>query len=201
MKNDKTDQRSKYTQMIIKKGLLKLVADKPLNKITITELCACAGTNRITFYNHFYDIFDVYETIEKDFFNDVMEKLETLKTLAAEKSLIQAVVLHLYRYADMCNLFVSTNSTVIAKIMDTAHKKYVAEFSSTYKQVPLNIINPLFTFLLNGYVGLVIDWIKKGMEQSPEEISALMISFNKCALDGIIKNFIIDIFPNLNKAD
>lgn len=188
MKNAKTDSRSKYTQMIIKQGLLKLSLNKPLNKITIKELCDVAGTNRITFYNHFYDIYDVYETIEKDFYNELTERLGAIKALAAETSLIKEIVLQLYRNADICNLLVNTNSTVISKAMKLAQEQYVAELSSTYKQIPLTILNPLFIFLIHGYVGLIIDWIKNGMRQTPEDIGDLIIDFHKYSLDGIAKN-------------
>lgn len=191
MKNSKTDQRSKYTQMLIKKGLLKLIMNKPLNKITITELCAAAGTNRITFYNHFYDIYDVYETMENDFYVEIMERLEPLKTFAADSALIQEIIMQLYRNTDMCNLLVNTHSNLISKIMNAVHEKCVAEFSLLYTQIPISLLNQLFTFLLNGYVGLIIDWVKNGMKQQPEEISRLMYDFNKYSLDGFVKNFLL----------
>lgn len=189
MKNNKTDQRSKFTRMIIKKALIKLAASKPLNKITVTELCEAAGTNRITFYNHFYDIYDVYETIEKDFYTEITERLATLNALNTEISLIKEIILQLYRNADICELLAATNSTMISTIMKIAQEQYVTELSLTYKQIPLSILKPLFVFLINGYVGLILDWIKQGMKQSPDEIGDLIISFHKYSLDGVIKNF------------
>ena len=39
----------------------QLYQDKPVQKISIRELCATAGYNRTTFYDHFRDIYDLLE--------------------------------------------------------------------------------------------------------------------------------------------
>lgn len=39
----------------------QLYQDKPIQKISIRELCATAGYNRTTFYDHFRDIYDLLE--------------------------------------------------------------------------------------------------------------------------------------------
>lgn len=35
--------------------------DKPLRKISVSQLCAKAGYSRVTFYNHFKDMFDLWD--------------------------------------------------------------------------------------------------------------------------------------------
>jgi len=76
MKSTKNDVRSRFTQTTIKKSLLKLLSDTPLKNITVSELCKEAGITRGTFYNHFYDVYDIYESIENEFFETVAAKLE-----------------------------------------------------------------------------------------------------------------------------
>lgn len=44
----KTDARVKYTKMVLKKALLELMQSKPINKITVKEVCARAELNRAT---------------------------------------------------------------------------------------------------------------------------------------------------------
>ena len=48
----KTDARVKYTKMVLKKALLELMQHKPVNKITVKEICERAELNRATFYAH-----------------------------------------------------------------------------------------------------------------------------------------------------
>ena len=49
----KTDARVKYTKMVLKKALLELMQHKPVNKITVKEICERAELNRATFYAHY----------------------------------------------------------------------------------------------------------------------------------------------------
>ena len=52
---EKTDARKRYTQMVLKRSLLKLLKEKPVNKITVKEVCELAQLNRATFYAHYSD--------------------------------------------------------------------------------------------------------------------------------------------------
>ena len=64
----KTDARVKYTKMVLKKALLELMQHKPVNKITVKEICERAELNRATFYAHYSDCFDLLESIEEELF-------------------------------------------------------------------------------------------------------------------------------------
>lgn len=83
MKSTKNDVRSRFTQSTIKKSLLKLLNNAPLKSITVSELCREAGITRGTFYNHFYDVYDIYESIENEFFETIAAKLDGQKNLCA----------------------------------------------------------------------------------------------------------------------
>ena len=54
---EKTDARKRYTQMVLKQSLLKLLKEKPVNRITVKEVCELAQLNRATFYAHYSDCF------------------------------------------------------------------------------------------------------------------------------------------------
>ena len=54
---EKMDARKRYTQMVLKQSFLKLLKEKPVNRITVKEVCALAQLNRATFYAHYSDCF------------------------------------------------------------------------------------------------------------------------------------------------
>ena len=62
----KTDARIRYTQSVLKQVLLSFLKEKPMNKITVKEVCERAGLNRATFYAHYSDCFALLESIEED---------------------------------------------------------------------------------------------------------------------------------------
>ena len=55
----KTDARVRYTLNVLKKSFLSLLEEKPVNKISVKEVCEHAELNRATFYTHFNDCYDL----------------------------------------------------------------------------------------------------------------------------------------------
>ena len=52
---------SQMTKRALVASLKDLLAEKPLDKITVTDLTEHCGVNRMTFYYHFKDIYDLVE--------------------------------------------------------------------------------------------------------------------------------------------
>ena len=59
MKSKEQDHRSRITLMLIRKALMELLRQKPIQAISIKELCESAGINRGTFYAHYTDMYDL----------------------------------------------------------------------------------------------------------------------------------------------
>ena len=48
----KGNRRILYTKKIIKESLLKLLENKEIHQVTVTDICKDADINRGTFYTH-----------------------------------------------------------------------------------------------------------------------------------------------------
>lgn len=55
-----------HTKRALADSLRKLLAHRPLDKITVRDIVEDCGVNRQTFYYHFRDIYDLLEWISKD---------------------------------------------------------------------------------------------------------------------------------------
>ena len=53
----------KQRKRALEASLKKLLLEKPLNKITINDITEDCGVNRMTFYYHFKDIYDLVDWI------------------------------------------------------------------------------------------------------------------------------------------
>ena len=60
------DLRIEKTEKAIKNAFIELRAKKPLEKISVKELCAEACINKSTFYSHYADIYALSEAIERE---------------------------------------------------------------------------------------------------------------------------------------
>ena len=78
MKNEKFDARSQNTLVAIRSSILELLQKKRLQEITIAEVCRSAHINRGTFYHHYFDIYDAYESIEDEFFEEISVRLSSV---------------------------------------------------------------------------------------------------------------------------
>ena len=52
---------SQVTKRALEASLKKLLLERPLDKITVTDIAEDCGINRMTFYYHFRDIYDLVE--------------------------------------------------------------------------------------------------------------------------------------------
>ena len=68
---------SNITKRALEASLKNLLLQKPLNKITVGDIANDCGINRMTFYYHFKDIYDL---IEWSCVEDATKALEGKKT-------------------------------------------------------------------------------------------------------------------------
>ena len=71
----KIDTRVQYTKEMFHRALLNLMETKPVNKITVKELCEAASLNRGTFYLHYTEPQDILYEIEDSFIEENMSFL------------------------------------------------------------------------------------------------------------------------------
>ena len=70
------DRRVRKTRAILKQSLITLMKEKSIKHITVKELCEQSDINRGTFYLHYSDVFDLFEQVETEFFNNLKEVLD-----------------------------------------------------------------------------------------------------------------------------
>lgn len=173
MRNEKKDLRSKYTQNIIKKTLVEMLKSKDINQITVSELCNEAGINRGTFYNHFYDVKDVYNTISDEFYKKIVEIADDEDIHALDRTFYHKILPFVAEYSDFV-LFITTdkNNVLAQKIVLHLKENYIREFTVMFPKLSQDYLNHLFIFSITGSIAIVNDWIKKGMKTPIDSITS-----------------------------
>lgn len=69
------DLRIEKTQRSIAQAFLALRAQKPLEKITVKELCQRAMINKSTFYAHYADLYALSDALEEQAVADILAQL------------------------------------------------------------------------------------------------------------------------------
>ena len=69
------DIRMEKTEKAIKNAFIELRSKKPLEKITVKELCSLACINKSTFYSHYEDIYALSEVLETETVASVLNSI------------------------------------------------------------------------------------------------------------------------------
>lgn len=69
------DIRMEKTEKAIKNAFMELRSKKPLEKITVKELCSLACINKSTFYAHYEDLYALSDTLETETVASVLKSI------------------------------------------------------------------------------------------------------------------------------
>jgi len=169
--NKEVKDMSQITKKALAEALKKHMQTKPLAKITVKDIVNECGLNRRTLYYNFHDIYDLLEWIyitelkdvigeKREFKNWQIGFLAVLNYLKDNKKMVLNTynsfdrdILENHLYSEVFSMILSVVNE-LAKDLDVSEddKNYVAEI---YKIL---------------FVGMIINWIKKNMEEKPEDL-------------------------------
>ena len=185
---------SNTTKRALEASLKKLLLQKPLDKITIQDLTTDCGISRMAFYYHFKDIYDLVEwaCVEdgkralqgKRTYNSWQEGLEQIfKAVLENKPFIMNAYRALSREQIENYLFMLTHNLLMGVVEEKSKGLDITEEEKSF----------IADFYKYGFVGVMLDWIGKGMKEDYTEITDRM----SATLDGSITNSIQN-FANKN---
>ena len=162
---------SQVTKRALEQSLKNLLLKKPLTKITINDIAEDCGINRMTFYYHFKDIYDL---VEWSCLEDARKALEEKKTYETwQQGFIQ--------------LFeaVRENKPFIMNVYRCVHREQVEKYlKPLVDSLLLGVINEeaagmtvrdedkafIAQVYSYAFVGLMLDWIRDDMREDPEAL-------------------------------
>lgn len=182
MKN--IDARVRYTRMIIEQCFLELLREKPVSKITVTELCDRALINRATFYKHYQDIPQLLEKLEEDLFGQILEMFQD----QAEN--METMLLDMMHYTKReWERFMALGgengdpNLMLKTFMICYEKAYpIVEQNMPGLKEPQRQM--VYQFMSQGAGGILTWWIKDGMKEDPQAVVAMIMKLCIAAGDA-----------------
>lgn len=158
----KTDARVCYTRRVIKESLLRLLEDRPVNRITVKEVCEAAQINRATFYAHFTDCFDVLNQMENDLLAD-FERSLSFASVVDVVDMIERIYAMIDQNAEVCRVLIFQNkdSSLTAKMIAMAHDKTIVCWKEQLTRATESDREMLFTCLSNGLLNVILTGYSK----------------------------------------
>lgn len=175
MKKFTNDHRTRVTRLLIRKAFLELLSRKPIQSISIKELCDLAGVSRGTFYAYYTDIYDLLRQIEDDMTAEIAAALEPLLDAAGPVTLSTRIFEILKENSDLCIVTLSDygDKQFAARLINMGRETCIDLYRNHFQNVPAKQIDYYYAFISSGVMGLLRKWFDDGMTAAPSEIARL----------------------------
>jgi len=168
---------SEITKRILADGLKKLMQDKALASISISDITSQCGISRNTFYYHFQDKYDLVNWI---FYTEVTPQVSNFTDLEHWPDGLAA----LYDYMLQNRLFYinalsNEGQNSLSDCLMNYYEMLIINVvtNSNYR---LNLSNDeiqvVSKFYSNAIIGSILDWAKNGMQYNPKDYIPLFQS-------------------------
>ena len=162
---------SQVTKRALEASLKYLLLQKPLDKITIGDITEDCGINRMTFYYHFKDIYDL---IEWSLLEDAKKALEGQRTYDTwQQGFLQIFEMVLDNKPFITNVYHSISREQVELYLYRLTYDLlfgVVEEQSAGMSVRAEDKQFIADFYKYAFVGIMLDWVRRDMQEDPQQI-------------------------------
>lgn len=159
--------------MLLKNALIKLLEEKPLEKITIYELCAEAQLNRVTFYKYYGSQFELLTDIENDCFRKLEEVLSDNGS-DGENCLcrmLEALLADEEHFKVLINALPDKDFSTKLFDLPTVRKQLDLTIPETFMEEERE---QLRLFFYQGGYAVIREWLNRENRQSPKRLATFL---------------------------
>lgn len=179
-------KRNTGTKQQIKNAFTKLLKEKGMDSLTISEIARDANINRGTFYLHYIDKYDLMEKLENDIITELTEillsdnpnEIEDAIEIIPYNAILNALyyVKSDFEFIEALTgnggdpMFVERFKRIIEKLIQIQIDK-TDKLNFSMKGLPEDYAREI---LLSSAIAIILLWIKKGALESPEVIAEML---------------------------
>ena len=187
---------SQITKRALAASLKSLLAQKALSKITIADITEDCGINRMTFYYHFQDIYDLIDWIcqeeggralrgRKDYATWQEGFTALCRAVVENRAFIEGVYHSVQREQIENYLGRVIFGLLLDVVRELSGPRRISREDQAY----------IANFYKHAFVGVMLDWVKGGMKEPPEEVVGRVSRMSHGQLLGAIRNMAANL-PN-----
>lgn len=179
MRAEKRDRRVKYTRTRLRDGLVTLLQQKPIEKISVKEICEAADVNRSTFYSHYSDQYHLFQQTQQEVLQDLNDYLADYNFTGREADLHQ-ILKRVFEYiaanAALCKVLLGENGdqTLQQALVQMVRNQSLKVWPGAACLNP-QMVEHILLFHISGSVGLVKHWLQSSMKECASEMADVLI--------------------------
>ncbi|MFR4251597.1 MAG: TetR/AcrR family transcriptional regulator C-terminal domain-containing protein [Christensenellales bacterium] len=181
---------SQVTKRALEQSLKNLLLKKPLTKITVRDIAEDCGINRMTFYYHFKDIYDL---VEWACLEDAKRALDEKKTYETwQQGFLQIFEAVLENKPFILNVYRCVHREQVEKYLQPlVDRLLIGVIEEESKGMTIRDEDKWFIAQIYAYVfiGIMLDWIKDDMQKEPKEIVERLAKMMKGSMAAALAKF------------
>ncbi|GFI61844.1 hypothetical protein IMSAG049_01013 [Clostridiales bacterium] len=181
------NRRVLMTKKLLKESVLELMDQKPLNKITIKEICENADVNRTTFYKYYGDQYALVKDAEDELLAKTSEFLKSLSSDAVKTKMLEEFLTYVKNNGDTFRILLDIDSgsnfkyrmmkLAMERVMVDNYELGIEEDDKKY----------VYCLIIMGGINTIAMWIDSDYDKPIKDVAQLMYSFVLFGLKGIEK--------------
>lgn len=153
-----------FTKKAIKESFLKLLNDKPMNKITVRDIVEDCGINRNSFYYHYQDIPALLESIVEEAAGEIIARYPKINSI--DECFEAAFSFAVKNRRAVYHVFHSVNRDIFDReLMRLCSYTVTTYLDTVLPELPVQgaARDRRVRFIQCEFFGLIIDWLNNGM--------------------------------------
>ena len=181
-----TDIRVIRTKKAIESAFIEILSEKSFSKITIEEICKKANVNRMSFYNHYEDKYDllnviinnVKETLIGKFLAEVGADFTEEKVVSVLLETTEQIIDYGTKYTNFIYLLINEEDNslaqyIIFKSLESSTLDLLIKLKDYYN-LDDHLLPLLASYITGGGTSMVLSWIKNKENYTRNDLTNLM---------------------------
>lgn len=181
----KAEYRSSIrSKNLIKKAVAKLIHEKEIQKITVSDIIREADISRGTFYAHFADVSSVVEQIESEEIRNLMEFVDRFgfeNITTYTERFIELMCEYLSRDIEYYRMLSQSNilKNFIWRLVDVYYEKLFNAVLTANNTDNKDEINLYLIYITSGAKTIILSWLNGEIKGTPKEIAVSLAKLIK----------------------
>ena len=185
------DLRVRLTKKLLVNAFLRLRREKPLRKITVSELCTLAGVGRGTFYAYYQDVYDLNETLEDEFLQQFAEALHGAldggERAQSARRVCRTVFALLEENEPLCQLLLSSdNAGGAMRFVELGGRLFAEYYEDAFGSVPPERVHAFYRFVSSGCVACFKERLRSAQRPPVTQFADEMAEFISKGLRSLL---------------
>lgn len=185
MANVKDNRRVHYTKAALRQSLISHLKEKPIDRITVKEICETADLNRGTFYAYYGSPAELLGEIESSFYEDILASVTSFRKMEDVMEIFTEALTALKDRFEFSEALFGEFGDIsfLQQLIYVAKPTCILHWTKLAPEISAEIMDAMYDFCSYGCMRVIQIWMQNGAKREPAEVARFL---NDICNNGIL---------------